>query len=101
MFGQIMELAGIPMLIGGVCLYFAYRVMYLQDTKAIRGKNKPEPKDKESYCRDAGRLLLFFAAGTFLMGVLETINQTAALGEIIIWTVITFVLWKKLDDKYF
>ena len=59
MLGQIMEQAGIPILIGMVCLYFAYRVLILKDIKAIRGKDKPEPEDKEGYCRDIGRLLVF------------------------------------------
>ena len=101
MFGQILEQAGIPMLIGGVFLYYAYRVMFLGDTKAIRGKNKPEPKDKEGYCRDAGKLLLFFAAGSFLMGILETINELAAFIQAGIWIVIVFVLWKRVNDKYY
>ena len=49
MLGQIMEQAGISILVGCVCLYFAYRVMILKDIKAIRGKGKPEPEDKEGY----------------------------------------------------
>ena len=51
MLGQIMEQAGISILVGCVCLYFAYRVMILKDIKAIRGKGKPEPEDKEGYCK--------------------------------------------------
>ena len=100
MLEQFLHFAGIPTLIGLVALYFAYRVMVLKDIKAIRGKGKPEPKDKEGYCRDAGRLLIFFAVGTFLMGVLESINAVAALVQIIVWVVVLFALWKKLEDKY-
>ena len=55
MLGQIMEQAGISILVGCVCLYFAYRVMILKDIKAIRGKGKPDPEDKEGYCRDTGK----------------------------------------------
>ena len=97
---QIFHYAGIPTLIGLVALYFAYRVMILGDIKSIRGKDKSEPKDKEGYCRDAGRLLIFIAIGTSLMGVLESINAIAALVQIIIWVIVLFVLWKKLEDKY-
>ena len=68
MLGQIMEQAGISILVGCVCLYFAYRVMILKDIKAIRGKGKPDPEDKEGYCRDTGRLLVFFGIGSFIMG---------------------------------
>ena len=38
--------------------------------------------------------------GTFLMGVLESINAVAALVQIVVWVVVLFVLWKKLEDKY-
>ena len=51
MLEQIFHFAGIPTLIGLVALYFAYRVMILGDIKSIRSKDKPEPKDKEGYCR--------------------------------------------------
>lgn len=101
MFGQIFEGSGIPLLIGGVCLYFAYRVMILKDTKALRGKDKAEPEDKEGYCADAGKLLIFFAAGSFLMGILETINPVAAFIQTVVWIVATFILWKKINNKYF
>ena len=109
MLGQIMEQAGIPILIGMVCLYFAYRVLLyfayrvliLKDIKAIRGKDKPEPEDKEGYCRDIGRLLVFFGLGSFLMGILEMVHPMAALVQTVLWVVITFILWKRVDSKYF
>jgi len=101
MFEQFMDKALIPTLIGLVALYFAYRVMVLKDTKSIRGKNKPEPQDKEGYCRDSGRLLIFFAIGTFLMGVLETINPLIAFVQIVIWIVVMVVLWRKINDIYY
>ena len=101
MFGQFLGGSGIPLLIGGVCLYFAYRVMILKDTKALRGKDKPEPEDKDGYCADSGKLLIYFAAGAFLMGILETINPIAAFIQTVVWIVVTFVIWKKINDKYF
>ena len=96
-----MEQAGISILIGCVCFYFAYRVLVLKDIKAIRGRGKPEPKDKEGYCRDTGRLLVFFGIGSFIMGALEMVNPMAALIEMVTWLVILFVLWKKVHEKYF
>ena len=91
MLEQIFHYAGIPTLIGLVALYFAYRVMILGDIKSIRGKGKPEPKDKEGYCRDAGRLLIFFAVGTFLMGVLESINAFVA-ARLLEWVLVLVFL---------
>ena len=101
MLAQIFEHSGVSVLIGLVALYFAYRVMVQKDLKGVLGKNKPEPEDKEGFSRDTGRLLLFFAAGSFLMAVLELFNPTVALVEMAVWTVVFFALWKKLNDKYF
>ena len=94
MLAQIFEHSGVSVLIGLVALYFAYRVMVQKDLKGVLGKNKPEPGD-------TGRLLLFFAAGSFLMAVLELFNPTVALVQMAVWTVVFFALWKKINDKYF
>ena len=101
MFAQILEHSGVSVLIGLISLYFAYRVMVLKDVKGVLGKNKPEPKDKEGFRRDTGKLILFFAAGSFLMAVLELFNPTVALLQMAAWIVIIFVLWKKVNDKYY
>ena len=101
MFAQILEHSGVSVLIGLISLYFAYRVMVLKDVKGVLGKNKPEPKDKEGFCRDTGKLILIFAAGSFLMAVLELFNPTVALLQMAAWIVIIFVLWKKVNDKYY
>ena len=101
MLAQIFEHSGVSVLIGLVALCFAYRVMIQKDLKGVLGKNKPEPEDKEGFSRDTGRLLLFFAAGSFLMAVLELFNPTVALVQMAVWTVVFFALWKKINDKYF
>ena len=71
MASAIFEHTGVSILIGMVSLYYAYRVMVLKDVRAVVGKNKPEPKDKEGFCRDTGKLIIFFAIGSFLMAGLE------------------------------
>ncbi|MBQ9027999.1 MAG: hypothetical protein IJ110_04450 [Lachnospiraceae bacterium] len=101
MLSQIFEHSGVSLLIGGIALYFAYVVMVKKDIRGVLGKNKPEPKDKEGFCRDTGKLILFFAAGSFLMAVLEMIDPTIALVQMAVWVVIIFVLWKKVNDKYY
>ena len=101
MLGQIFEHSGVSILIGLICLYLAYRVMGQKDITAVIGKNKPEPKDKEGFCRDTGKIIIFFAVGSFLMAVVELLSPMAALIQMIVWVVITFVLWKKVNDKYY
>ena len=101
MLGQIFEHSGVSILIGLISLYLAYRVMVQKDISSVIGKNKPEPKDKEGFCRDTGKLIIFFAVGSFLMAVVELLSPMAALIQMIVWVVITFVLWKKVNDKYY
>lgn len=101
MLSQLLQLSGVSVLIGLISLYFAYRVMVQKDYKAVLGKNKPAPKDTDGFCKDTGKLILFFAAGSFLMAVLELFNPTIALLQMAVWIVIIFVLWKKVNDKYY
>ena len=99
-FMDFIERAWMPLLIGLVALYFAFRVLVFQDMRMIRSKDKPEPRDKEGYCNAAGKLMILLGAGALLMAVLETISPIASLVEIVICTVAVFVLWKRMSDKY-
>ena len=101
MAATVFKHTGVSILIGLIALYYAYRVMVQKDVKAVTGKNKPEPKDKEGFCRDTGKLIIFFAIGSFLMAVLEMFNPTVAFVQMAVWVVIIFVLWKKVNDKYY
>ena len=101
MASAIFEHTGVSILIGMVSLYYAYRVMVLKDVRAVVGKNKPEPKDKEGFCRDTGKLIIFFAIGSFLMAGLELFNAMVAFVQMAVWVVISFVLWKKVNEKYY
>lgn len=100
MLQDILNKSGIPLLACAVSLYYAYRVMILKDTRSLRGQQSSVPDDADAYCRDAGLLLLFFAAGALIMAVLELYDQMIAFAQIALWTVITMLLWKRLHDKY-
>ena len=91
MASAIFEHTGVSILIG----------MVSQDVRAVVGKNKPEPKDKEGFCRDTGKLIIFFAIGSFLMAGLELFNATVAFVQMAVWVVISFMLWKKVNEKYY
>ena len=96
---DFIERSWMPLAIGLVVLYFAYRVIVLKDTSVIRSKGKPDPKDKEGYCNDAGKLLILFGVGALLMGVLAAISPVASFVEMILCTLATVALWKRLNDK--
>mgnify|MGYP006876753647 CR=1 FL=1 len=97
---MFLEQAGIPLLIFVVCIYYAIRLLVLQDVNAIRGKDKAPVRDEKGYAMGAGKLLLFFAAATFLMGILVFINVYAAVAEIIVCIFLMGFLWKRMNRKY-
>ena len=54
---QILETAGIPLLLFVILIYYGMRLWFMKDISAIRGKNKPPVKDEENYAKCAGKLM--------------------------------------------
>ncbi|MCM1088215.1 MAG: hypothetical protein NC419_08665 [Muribaculaceae bacterium] len=98
--GAFLEQAGIPLLLFVICMYYGLRLIIVQDISMIRSKDKEPVKDEKAYAREGGKLILFFGAGTFLMAVLIFVNVYAAVGEIIVCTLVMGVLWKRMNNKY-
>lgn len=92
--------AMIPLLMTLVLGYYAARLLIFHDTESITGKNGGKFKDKEKYVSEAGKLILFLAAGSFIMALIMYFNIYAAVAEIAIWFVIFGILWKRMNDKY-
>lgn len=99
-FEEIMSQAGIPFLLFVVCLYYAWRLLALKDTDAVRGKGKLPLKDPDGYAKAAGGLLLFFAIASLVMGIIVLFNVTIALIWIVICTIILGIKWKKMHGLY-
>lgn len=97
---MFLEQAGIPLLIFVVCVYYGVRLLVLQDVSAIRGKDKAPVRDEKGYAMGAGKLLLFFAAATLLMGILIFVNVYVAVAEIIVCIFIMGFLWRRMNQKY-
>ena len=97
---DFIQLTWIPLVMGAVVMFVAVRVLVFKDISWLRNKFKPDPKDMEGYCKAAGKILIFFGACAFVMAFLETISPEAALMEITICTMVTLVLWKRMNDKY-
>jgi len=98
----IMEQAGIPFLVALASLYYAYRLLFLKEIDAIRGKDKKRlsQEERNEYAKKAGLALIFFAIGAVLMGVIVIFNTTAGFIEMIIWIAISFYIWKRISDQY-
>ena len=62
--------------------------------------NGKKLKDKEKYVAESGKLILFLAAGSFVMAILMYFSVHAAVVEIAVWFVVFGILWKRMNDKY-
>lgn len=97
---KILEQAGVPIIVFVFCMYYGVRLIVFRDVEAIRGRNRGVVRDEKNYAITAGKLILFFGAAALGMAVLIFINLYAALGEIIVSTLILGILWKRMNDKY-
>ena len=57
-------------------------------------------KDEERYAKEAGKLMLFLAAGSLIMTVLLYFQVIAAVVQIVVWIIVFGILWKKMDERY-
>ncbi len=96
----ILEQSGIPLLLFVLCMYYGIRMIIMQDTSIVRGKNAEALRDEKAYAKHGGILVLALGGASFIMAILMLINTYAAVAEIIICTIIIGVLWKKMNDKY-
>ena len=86
----------IPLMMTLVLGYYAARLLIFHDTESITGKdNGKKLKDKEKYVAESGKLILFLAAGSFVMAILMYFSVHAA-----VWFVVFGILWKRMNDKY-
>lgn len=97
---QIVEQAGIPLLVCLVLVFYGMRLIFLQDITMIRSKDKPPVKDEKAYAKSAGKLMLLFAAAALLMAALIFVSVEAALAEIVVCTLALGILWKRMNDRY-
>lgn len=97
---SFLEIAGIPLLLFVVLVYYGVRVWIKKDISAIRGKEKPPVKDEEMYTKRAGALILFLAFAALAMAFLLFVSVYAALAEFIAATLLMGILWRRMEDKY-
>lgn len=94
------EVAGIPLLLFVVLVYYGVRLWIVKDVTIVRGKNKPPVKDELMYAKWASALILLLAFAALVMGFLLFINVYAALTEFIAATLVMGFLWRRMDQKY-
>ena len=95
------SMAMIPILMMSNMAYYWVRLLVMHDISAIRGKDQPgKLKDEERYAKEAGKLMLFLAAGSLIMTVLLYFQVIAAVVQIVVWIIVFGILWKKMDERY-
>lgn len=97
---QYLSEALIPLLMTIILGYYSFRLLILHDIEAIRGKERKKLKNEEKYAQEAGKLMMFLAAGSLIMAILIHYNSIAAFAVIVIFLIIFGILWKKMDQKY-
>ena len=95
-----LEVAGLPLLLLAVLVYYGVRLWIMKDVTIVRGKHKPPVKDEAMYVKSASLLILFLAFATLVMAFLLFMNTYAALGEFIAATLIMGILWHRMEQKY-
>lgn len=97
---ELLQQAGIPLILFVICMYYGLKLYILKDVTAIRGKDKPPVKNEEEYAKRGGMLIIFFGIATLVMMFLLFVNLYIALAQIVVCTVIFGILWKKMNDIY-
>ncbi len=97
---KFLDLAGIPLLLFVILVYYAIRLRITGDSTIIRGKDKGPLKDEKMYVKQAAGLMLFLAAASLLMMVLLFWNVRVAIAEIVVCILALGFMWKRMNDKY-
>ena len=97
---QNLQLVGIPLLTTAACIYFAVKLLIFKDTDSIRGNMNKKLKDKDSYAKFSGIILLIFGVCSALMAVLLLVNIKYALIQILISLFITALLWSLVEKNF-
>ena len=99
-FQDFINLAGIPLLVFAILLYFGFKMLVLGDAYCVRGKKTEPLNDEKLYAKEGGKLLIAFALAAFLMGILLLFSVMAGVIFIVSASVLFAVLWKRLEDRY-
>ncbi|NBH14739.1 hypothetical protein D3Z36_11290 [Lachnospiraceae bacterium] len=97
---NFLDLAGIPLLLFVILVYYAIRLWLTGDSTIIRGKDKGPLKDEKMYVKQAAGLMLFLAVATLVMTALLFWNVKVAIAEIVICILVLGIMWKRMNEKY-
>ena len=100
MIDKIMQEMGLPLLFTVLLLYYAVKLLVFQDIESIRPKGRPPIQDKKGYGRDAGILVLVFAAITLAASFCMLLHPFLGIALVLLGLILTGLLFRRLEGKY-
>ena len=93
---------GIQLVLGVLLIYVAIKLLVFKDVDSIRPKEwgKLKEENVEPYAKEAGILLLVFAACAVFMEVISQYDENMGFLFIIISAALIFFRFKMLEDRY-
>ena len=100
MIDKIMQEMGLPLLFTVLLLYYAVKLLVFQDIESIRPKGRPPIQDKKGYGRDAGILVLVFAAITLAASFCMLIHPFLGIALVFLGLLLTGLQFRRIEEKY-
>lgn len=100
MIDKIMQEMGLPLLFTVLLLYYAVKLLVFQDIESIRPKGRPPIQDKKGYGRDAGILVLAFAAITLAASFCMLLHPFLGIALVFLGLLLTGLQFRRIEEKY-
>ena len=97
---EIINHAGIELLIFAVCVFFGLRLVITKDVRIIKKEHPEEIRDPGKYASYAGWIILFLGVIALVMAVISFFNVIAAVIWAVAAIIVMGILWKILYEKY-
>ena len=97
---KIMQEMGLPLLFTVLLLYYAVKLLVFEDVDSIRPKGRPPVKDKKGYGREAGILVLIFAAISLVASFCMLIHPFLGISLILLGFILVAMQFRRLEEKY-
>jgi len=91
---------GLPLLFTVLLLYYAVKLLVFEDVDSIRPKGRPPVKDKKGYGREAGILVLIFAAISLVASFCMLIHPFLGISLILLGFILVAMQFRRLEEKY-
>ena len=100
MMEKILQEMGLPLLFTVLLLYYAVKLLVFEDVDSIRPKGRPPVKDKKGYGREAGILVLIFAAISLVASFCMLIHPFLGISLILLGFILVAMQFRRLEEKY-